>query len=291
MMERYLLRYFLAVIDAGNFSKAAEQCNVSQPTLSAGIAKLEKGLGQPLFLRSNRRVELTQSGARLAPLARRIEEEFTQAEREVSLSQPVTTLRLGVLATTPPRWAEQFIRAMAIAAPDERVELVEGRERDLLERLARGRLDMALTILRDNQTRFEAQPILTEGYALALSRRHRLADRASIAPEELIGETMLVRRQCEALPETSRFFTARGIRPFFAARTSDESRAIAYVRSGLGITVMPECFTDPGIARPWLEEFTLTRRIGLLFADHASARRLREPARLLADALSSESLD
>ena len=157
--------------------------------------------------------------------------------------------------------------------------------------LARGRIDMALTILRDNQTRFEAQPILTEGYALALSRRHRLADRASIAPEELIGETMLVRRQCEALPETSRFFTARGIRPFFAARTADESRAIAYVRCGMGITVMPECFTDPGIARPWLDGFTLTRRIGLLFADHASARRLREPARLLADALSDEAQD
>ncbi len=288
MMERYVLRYFLAVIDAGNFSKAAEQCNVSQPTLSAGIAKLEKSLGQPLFLRSNRRVELTQSGARLAPLARRIEAEFTQAEREVSETQTVTTLRLGILATTPPRWAEDFIRAMAVAAPDERVELIEGRERDLLDRLARGRIDVALTMLRDNQTRFEAQPVLTEGYALALSRRHRLADRATVAPEELIGETMLVRRQCEALPETSRFFTARGIRPFFAARTADESRAIAYVRSGLGITVMPECFTDPGMTRPLLEGFTLTRRIGLLFADHVPPRSLREPVRLLSDAIAGD---
>lgn len=288
MMERYLLRYFLAVIDAGNFSKAAEQCNVSQPTLSAGIAKLEKSLGKPLFVRSNRRVELTQSGARLAPLARRIEEEFAQAEREVSDSPLATTLRLGVLSTTPTRWAEGFIRAMNAAAPDERVELVEGRERDLLEKLGRGRIDLALTILHESQARFEQTPLMTEGYALALSRRHRLAERPSIAPEELIGETMLVRRHCEALPETSRFFTARGIRPFFAARTPDEGRAIAYVRAGLGITVMPESFTDPDIVRPQLEGFALTRCIGVIFADHVTAASLQQPVRVLGEVIDGE---
>ena len=56
MMDRYLLRYFLAVIDQGNFSKAAAACNVSQPTLSVGIANLEKMLSRPLFVRTNRRV-------------------------------------------------------------------------------------------------------------------------------------------------------------------------------------------------------------------------------------------
>ena len=61
MIDRYHLRYFLAVIDQGNFSRAAEACNVSQPTLSVGVAKLEKALGRPLFRRTNRRVELTLS--------------------------------------------------------------------------------------------------------------------------------------------------------------------------------------------------------------------------------------
>ena len=75
MIDRYHLRYFLAVIDQGNFSKAAATCNVSQPTLSVGIAKIEKMLGQTLFLRTNRRVELTDAGARLASHARRIEAE------------------------------------------------------------------------------------------------------------------------------------------------------------------------------------------------------------------------
>jgi DNA-binding transcriptional LysR family regulator len=148
MIDRYLLRYFLAVIDAGNFSKAAARCNVSQPTLSAGIAKLEGLLGCVLFLRTNRRVELTQDGAALAQRARRIEAEFLAAEREVQGPKSLSTLRLGILSTIPGQWIQGYVSALAKAGSDERVEFVEGRERDLLERLARGRIDLALTILR-----------------------------------------------------------------------------------------------------------------------------------------------
>ena len=68
MIERYLLRYFLAVIDEGNFSRAAVRCGVSQPTLSIGIAKLEQHVGRPLFNRTSRRVEVTQAGGVYAGL-------------------------------------------------------------------------------------------------------------------------------------------------------------------------------------------------------------------------------
>lgn len=268
MMDRYHLRYFLSVIDQGNFSKAAERCHVSQPTLSVGIAKLEATLGKPLFLRTNRRVELTEAGAHLAPLARRIEAEFARAEREVSESSVRTTLRIGILTTTPPQWTEDLLKRMAKAPSGERLELVEGRERDLLERLGSGRIDVALSILHDEQVRFVQHGIFTEGYALALPRNHRLADREVIATEELASESMIARRQCEILAETSRFFTARGVRPFFPARTSSEHRAMTYVRAGLGITVMPNCYADPAIVRPKLEGFTVERTIGLIFANH-----------------------
>lgn len=268
MMDRYLLRYFLSVIDQGNFSKAAERCSVSQPTLSVGIAKLETALGKPLFLRTNRRVELTEAGARLAPLARHIEAEFARAEREVSESSVRTTLRIGILTTTPPQWTEALLKRLAEKPSGERLELVEGRERELLERLSSGRIDVALSILRDEQVRFAQHGLFTEGYALALPRSHRLADREVIAAEELASEPMIARRQCEILAETSRFFTARGVRPFFPARTPSEHRAMTYVRAGLGITVMPDCYADPEIVRPKLDGFTVERKMGLIFANH-----------------------
>jgi DNA-binding transcriptional LysR family regulator len=82
--------------------------------------------------------------------------------------------------------------------------------------------------------------------------------------EDIAGEQMIVRRHCEMLGDTSRFFTAHGVRPFMAARTVSDDRALSYVRSGLGITVMPRCFAGEGIAWVPLAGFNVTRRVGLV---------------------------
>ncbi|WP_156679464.1 LysR family transcriptional regulator [Sphingomonas profundi] len=276
MIDRYLLRYFLAVIDQGGFSRAALACNVSQPTLSVGIAKLEKHLGQPLFLRANRRIALTDAGNRLATHARRIETEFALAERSLRGAPAETVLRLGVLATIPSAWIEAFLARRAAAGRESRVEIVEGRERELIARLERGRIDVALTIVGHDTGALAHDVLFSEGYRLALAATHPLATRASIAAGELAAETMIVRRQCELLGATSRFFTARGVRPFFAARTMSDDRALAYVRSGIGITIMPDGFAAPGVARVRMADFDHTRRIGLVHAPHADVARQRQ---------------
>ena len=94
---------------------------------------------------------------------------------------------------------------------------------------------------------------------------------------------MLVRRHCELLSETSRFFTARGIRPFFAARTTSDDKALAYVRAGLGVTIMPASFQEEGVSRVRLEDFGFARDIGLVFAPHVTAAALASHS--LSDAL------
>jgi DNA-binding transcriptional LysR family regulator len=278
MIDRYPIRYFLAVVDHGNFSRAAAQCHVSQPTLSVGIAKLERSLGTALFERSNRRVELTPAGARFAVHARRIEAEFNQAERSVYGQDAQATIRLGMLTTIPTAWHEALARALRPHAATERVEFVEARERDLIDRLARGRIDLALTLVRPEDDRFVAEPLFDEAYRLALSLDHPLAATSSVPAEALADNVMIARRNCEALADTSRHFTARGVRPFFAAKTANDDRALALVRAGLGVTVMPACFAQSGIAMPDLAGFTLTRTIGLLVAPHADAARLRATA-------------
>jgi DNA-binding transcriptional LysR family regulator len=93
-----------------------------------------------------------------------------------------------------------------------------------------------------------------------------------VLPEEVADADMLVRRNCEALPDVSRFFTQRGIRPFFTARTVNDDRAIAYVRAGLGVTVMPACFAQAGVVMPKLEGFDQRRRIGMLIEPSAVSR-------------------
>ncbi len=283
MIDRYHLRYFLSVVDTGNFSRGAAACNVSQPTLSVGIARMEAALGRPLFNRTNRRVELTEAGVRLLAHARMIEGEFAAAEREVAGTVDVRTIRLGVLSTTPRRWIEHVLRERRALPTGDRIEIVEGSERDLRGRLARGRVDAALTIVRDDDDADTLRPILTEGYALALGAAHPLATRGSVRVEELVNDPMIVRRHCELLSETSRFFTARGIRPFFPARTTSDDKALSYVRAGMGVTVMPDGFREPGVARVALEGFDFTRTLGLIHAAHVDPHAASY--RQIADAL------
>ena len=283
MIDRYHLRYFLSVVDTGNFSRGAAACNVSQPTLSVGIAKMEAALGRPLFNRTNRRVELTEAGVRLLAHARMIEAEFAAAEREVAGTVNVQTIRLGVLTTTPRRWIEHVLAERRTFPPGDRIEIVEGGERDLRSRLTRGRIDTALMIVRDDDAATSSHHILTEGYALALSTSHPLATRDVIHVGELANDPMIVRRHCELLSETSRFFTARGIRPFFPARTTSDDRALSYVAAGLGVTVMPDCFRHAGVARVRLDGFDFTRDVRLVYAAHVDT--LAVSHRRLADAL------
>ncbi|WP_309644527.1 LysR family transcriptional regulator [Phenylobacterium sp.] len=269
-MDRYLLRYFLAIVETGNFSRAAVRENVAQPTLSAGIAKLEGQLQARLFDRTNRRVHLTQAGSRFLVHARRIEHEFNLAQAAVSGAARPESLRVAVLSTIPTTLLEQ---TLSRRSGDEQIELLEGSEREVLSLLDRGRVDTALTILRPASDRFGAERLCEEGYSLALPSGHRLAQAESLRGEELADEVMMVRRHCEVLAETSRYFIERNVRPFFSYRGVNDDRVLGLVRAGLGITVMPDGHRDPGVARVKLEGFTPRRTLGLAYADPTARYR------------------
>lgn len=274
MIDRYLIRYFLGVVDQGSFSAAAVGARVTQPTLSAGIAKLETLLGQQLFDRSGRRVRLTEAGTRFADHARRIEAEFAAAERAVQATPPHRLIRIGVAPTVSTIALGKALAAARAAAPDERIEIVEGRTSELHGKLDHGRIDalLGLGVARNALDDGGDVRLFEEGYGVAMATAHPLAHRASVTAEDIAGETMIVRRQCEALPLVSRFFTARGVRPFMAARTLSDDRAGAYVAAGLGITVMPYSLRAPGVAMPALAGFELTRVVGLRVPAAARAR-------------------
>lgn len=138
-------------------------------------------------------------------------------------------------------------------------------------RLLRRRIDLAMTILRPGHDQMLQEPLFRERYALAMPTWHPRANDAVVAPDELENEVMIVRRHCEVLSETSRHFTEHGVRPRFSFRTSSDDRALAMVRAGLGITVMPDSFRDPGIARPRLAGFEHEREIGLVWAGPGDA--------------------
>ncbi len=273
MIDRHLIRYFLAVIDTGTFSGAATLCRVSQPTVSSGIARLEEDLGQLVFNRSNRRVELTAAGARLVPHARRIETEFVEAQRAIANIQPKALIRLGVASTIDNGLVERVVTA-CVRTAGITLEIVERRPSEIMALLDRGRVDLTLAP-HEPGSRRPVIELFADPYLLVMAEGHALAAEEMISSDQLTRETMLVRRQCEALPLVSQFFTARGIRPFMAARSVSEDRIAGYVRAGLGVTVMPLSLVENGIAARPLAGLNISRTVGLILDPEAKSRLTR----------------
>jgi DNA-binding transcriptional LysR family regulator len=97
-----------------------------------------------------------------------------------------------------------------------------------------------------------------------VSSDHPMAERAELQVGELAGETMIARRSCELLSETSKFFTARGVRPQFLIRSADEDRCLALVRAGFGITTGPASLASAGIVALRLAGYNYYRTLGLV---------------------------
>lgn len=271
-MDRYLLRYFLAVAELGSFSKAAQRVSVTQPTLSVGIAKLEDEVGARLFERTTRRVSLTPAGSKFLQHARRITQEYEAALREVSNTPQLKRLRAGILSTIPARDLERVVAAHARNSGGEALEILDSTERDIANRLSDGRLDVAITLLRPGLESFAQEELRNEPYVLFVSANHKLSGVEEIEGGELASETMIVRRQCEGLPEISRYFTNRDVRPSFSLRTLSDDRAMSMVAAGLGVTVAPASFKAPGLASVNLAGFALSRDVGLVFSDRMRDR-------------------
>jgi DNA-binding transcriptional LysR family regulator len=271
-MDRYLLRYFLAVAELGSFSKAAARVSVTQPTLSVGIAKLESEVGARLFERTTRRVSLTPAGSKFLQHARRITQEYEAALRDVAEAPQLRRVRAGILSTIAARDLERVVAHHARHSRGEALEMLDSTERDIANRLSDGRLDVAITILRPRLDSFAQEQLRNEPYVLFVAANHKLSGVDRIDGGDLAGETMIVRRQCEGLPEISRYFTNRDVRPSFSLRTLSDDRAMSMVAAGLGVTVAPASFKAPGLALVNLAGFDLSRDVGLVFSDRMRER-------------------
>lgn len=271
MIKRTHVRQFLAVVDAGTFTAAAARLGVTQPTLSLGVAELERLTGALLFVREKRRVRLTEAGARFLALARRAEREFRGLDQfeGAFAALPAPILRMGTIRSV----ASGTLRAIiAKLAPHFRIDLIEGTDAELRAALDAGRIELALTLHRDGhrdghrtgQASGHVPVLPAEPYLLMVAQDHRLAASTRIAPEDIAGETMIARRSCEILRETSQFFTARGIRPPFALRSDNDERCLTLVAAGAGVTTAPASLAVPGIVGIKLDGYDFVRRLGLI---------------------------
>jgi len=242
-MEMNQLRYVVAAARTGNFSRAAEQCRVSQPSLSQQIQKLEEELGERLFDRLKRQTKLTAHGEVFVRRAVRILEEAEMAMREASDARSLLSgaLTIGVLPTIAPYLLPKAIGAFARKYPGIEIVVEEDTTAQLLKHLTTYEIDFALASDPIEDSRFEIKELFTEELLLALPPGHPLTRKRTVPAAALEGEKLIIMREGHCLgDQVLGFCEHRDTQPAISFRSAQLETIHALVAAGLGLSLIPE---------------------------------------------------
>jgi LysR family hydrogen peroxide-inducible transcriptional activator len=237
------LRYLVAVADQRHFGRAAAQCFVSQPTLSAQLKKLEESLGVQLIERAPNNVSLTEAGEQIVARARGILE-ATDEVVTLARSQrdPLAgRLRVAFLPTIGPYLLPHVAPAVRKALPRLELRLYEYQTDLMLEKLHAGELDVGVLALPVELAGLEARELYREPFTVALPERHALAARESVRVADLKGETLLLLEEGHCLRDQALEVCSRaGTRDVQDFRATSLETLRQMVATGAGITLLPE---------------------------------------------------
>lgn len=237
------LQYFLAVAELEHFGHAAEQCNVSQPTLSGQIKKLEEQLEVKLFERSNRSVMLTEVGRDIARAARRamLEVDGIYAIARSSRDPMSGNFRLGGFPTLASYIFPSLVPRIKDAMPNLRLILIEEKTADLLEKVHQGDIDAALLALPVEDDSLMVQELFKDEFVLAVPPEHELTQHKTIDqailknyPLLLLEEGHCMRDQALDVCQLHNIAEQQD----FRATSMETLRQM--VKAGTGITFMPK---------------------------------------------------
>jgi LysR family hydrogen peroxide-inducible transcriptional activator len=244
------LRYLVALADKAHFVRAAEVCNVSQPTLSTQLKKLEDYLGVTLFERNKHQLRPTPIGEEIVERARRaldiIEEIRDLAVRD---HDPMNgPLRLGVIPTLGPYIVPHLLPALRERYANLHLFLREDLTSNLLERLRQGSLDALLLALPVRGEDVSVLGLFREAFVVALPREHRLASQEQVNETALVGENVLLLEEGHCMRDQALAIcgaTSSDHREELKATSIETLRQM--VAAGVGCTLLPQLAALPGV--------------------------------------------
>ncbi len=246
-MEMHQVRYFLAVARTLNFTKAADDCNVAQPSLTRAIKQLEGELGGDLF-RRERPVQLTELGQRMRPL---LQQCFEAASGARSLAASLKSGDVGAL-----RMALTHSIDLSLLIPylDQirrqfnRLEFrfLRGDSRQVGEYLKSGEAELGIAAeLGSDWERLDVWPLFTEGFELVVNGRHALAKRGNVEFEDLQSEQLLSRHYCEHAGRINDTLREHGLNVERKHEVASERDLIELLEADIGVAVIPHTATTP----------------------------------------------
>ena len=241
-MEMHQVRYFLATVSELNFTKAADKCNVTQPSLTRAIKQLEEELGGDLFRRERPHAQLTELGQRMYPLLKQCYESALGARSLASAikSGEVGTLRLGVSRTVNLELLTPCLLELNRLFERLELKLLRGTAGEIVELLKKGEAELAVAADIDEEwDRLDRWPLFTESFHLLVNAKHRLASHAALDIEDLRQEQFLRSTHCERAEKLASILRNHDLDLCYGHELTSERDLITLLEADFGVAFAP----------------------------------------------------
>ena len=258
-MEMHQVRYFLAAAKIRNFTKAAQSCGVSAPSLLRAIGLLEQEFGGALFTRERGNIQLTELGRLAHPHLEQISSEAEEAKRRAKTLLDVgrTTLKLGIMCTIAPEHFIKLVDGFRNRNPKVALQILDRNAEQLEAALVAGELDVAIYGIPGDiaNDKLHIMPLFREQMVIALPPQHALTRGNEVKVSALDGEPYLERTNCEFAQYGEDVFVERGVTGPTIYASERDDWVLAMVAAGMGYSFLPESTAKvPSVAvRPLVE--------------------------------------
>jgi DNA-binding transcriptional LysR family regulator len=257
-MEMQQVRYFVALAETLNFTRAAERCNVTQPALTRAIQQLEHELGGALVNRERGKSHLTELGRMMLPYLKQMDEQASAAKAAAKAAKKGVNVRLtiGAMCTIAPKLFTDLLARFQTDHPEYEIVFVEGGAKRMIEKLDNGELEIVLVgIPEEMPDTLHQLPVFQEKFVILLPPNHRLCAKNPVRAADLHDEPYVGRADCEVFTFVRDDLNSRGVfmRGVFSSPRDDWVQGM--IKSGLGLGFFPEySVTDPDlVVRPLVE--------------------------------------
>jgi DNA-binding transcriptional LysR family regulator len=247
-MELHQIKYFTALCETLNFTRAAERCNVTQPSLTRAIRLLEEELGGPLFHRERANTHLTELGRLMQPHLEQVLAEIEAAKGRAQAARKLedVTLTLGMMCSIGPGRLIDLVGQYRGKYPSTTVVLHDEPAAALQERLINGDLDVALLGMPEGlDDRLHLTPLYQERFEITFAPGHRFEQASEIRCADLQGETYVCRAHCEYKAYAGRILGEMGISTVQTYISDRDDWCFAMIMAGMGLGFTPEYAAGP----------------------------------------------
>lgn len=239
-MDIEQLRYFLKVAEHSNFTRAAEDIGISQPALSRSVAKLEEELGQPVFERQTRKLQLTEAGQLLQSRAQQVVTLIEDTKAEITDDGETGRVRVGAIPTIAPYFLPELLRAFSESHPRANVIVHEDTTDQLLKAVTDGVVDLAVMALPIEARYLEIEELFDEELLLVLSPEHPLAEKKQVRLSDIESLPFVLLSEAHCLSDNIvTFCRQKAFHPVSVERTSQLTTVQELVSLDHGVSMIP----------------------------------------------------